>query len=152
MVKEYTGEVFLRCVIYSFSTLIISAWPMLLALFADGGKMPILKLVKVFTDDITLNSDDILSIMAFFAILILLIMITGWIFDVSSNLFLKILVVIGCICGIPNTIISLILFIGGGFLILPAATLAVYLTHWYFKGGADYPMEPKPNIILKIKS
>ncbi|WP_100136990.1 hypothetical protein [Snodgrassella alvi] len=152
MVKEYTGAVFLRRVICSFSTLIISAWPMLLALFADGGKMPILKLVKVFTEDTTLDINDILLIMAFFAILILLIMITGWIFNVTSNPFLKILVVIGCICGIPNTIISLILFIGGGFLILPAAILAVYLTNWYFKGGADYPIEQKPNIILKIKA
>jgi hypothetical protein len=152
MTKECIGAVFLQRVICSLSTLIFSSWPMLLALIADGGKMPILKLVKVFTEDITLDIYDILSIMAFFAILILLIMITGWIFDVSSNLFLKILVVIGCICGIPNTIISLILFIGGGFLIVPAATLAVYLTYWYFKGGADYPMKPKPNIILKIKS
>ncbi|PIT14626.1 hypothetical protein [Snodgrassella alvi] len=152
MVKEYTGAAFLRRVICSLSTLIISAWPMLLALFADGGKMPILKLVKVFTDNITLNINDIIFIMAFFAILILLIMITGWIFNISSNLFLKILVIIGCICGIPNTIISLILFIGGGFLILPAAILAVYLTHWYLKGGGDYPMHPKPRIILKIKA
>lgn len=152
MIKEYTGAIFLQRVICSFSTLIFSAWPMLLALFADGGKMPILKLVKVFTENITLDMNDLLSIMAFFAILILLIMITGWIFDFSSNLFLKILVVIGCICGILNTIISLLLFIGGGFLIVPAAILAIYLTYWYFKGGADYPMEQKPNIILKIKS
>ncbi|NUE65697.1 hypothetical protein [Snodgrassella sp. ESL0253] len=152
MVKEYTGAVFLWRMVCSFFILVISAWPMLLALFAAGGQMPILRLIKVFTDDITLNSDDILSIMAFFAILILLIMIIGWIFNVTSNLFLKILVVIGCICGIPNTIISLILFIGGGFLILPAAILAVYLTNWYFKGGADYPIEQKPNIILKIKA
>jgi sorbitol-specific phosphotransferase system component IIBC len=111
MVKEYTGAAFLRHVICSLSTLIVSVWPMLLALFAYGETMPILKLVKVFTDDITLNINNIIFIMAFFAILILLIMTTGWIFNISSNLFLKILVIIGCICGIPNTIISLILYL-----------------------------------------
>lgn len=68
MIKEYTGAIFLQRIICSFSTLIFSAWPMLLALFADGGKMPILKLVKVFTEDITLDMNDLLSIMAFFAI------------------------------------------------------------------------------------
>jgi uncharacterized membrane protein len=117
---------------------------MLLALFAYGETMPILKLVKVFTDDITLNSGDITSIMAFFAILILLIMITGWIFDVTSNLFLETLAVIGCLCSTANTIIPLIL-LGDSFLIYPAVFLAIYiyiyLTNWYFKGGADYPME-----------
>lgn len=65
MIKEYTGAIFLQRIICSFSTLIFSAWPMLLALFADGGKMPILKLVKVFTEDITLDMNDLLSIMAF---------------------------------------------------------------------------------------
>jgi hypothetical protein len=144
MPKQYNNVVFLRRLLYSFFILVFSAWPMLLALFAYGETMPILKLVKVFTDDITLNSGDITSIMAFFAILILLIMITGWIFNVTSNLFLETLAVLGCLCSTANTIMPLIL-LGDNFLIYPAVFLAIYiyiyLTNWYFKGGADYTME-----------
>ncbi|KDN13560.1 hypothetical protein SALWKB12_0415 [Snodgrassella communis] len=50
-------------------------------------------------------------------------MMFGWIFNVSSNFFLKVLIVIGRCCGLPNAFVCLTIggmLMGVGLLILPA--------------------------------
>ena len=123
MDKEYTMATFLRRFIISVKCLII------------GSPCFYLGIVRGNT----------LGVMAFLATVILLIMMFGWIFDISTNLFLKILVVIGCCCGFPNAALCLsfsVQFLGGlsylpkitviGLLILPATILSIYLSLWYF--------------------
>lgn len=119
MEKEYTRATFVKRFLISLGSLIIGSPCFFIGIVGDG---------------------KALSVVVLIATIILLIMMFGWIFNVSSNPFLKVLVVIGCCCGLPNALICLMIgsmLMGVGLLILPATLLACYLTVRYFESRPD---------------
>jgi hypothetical protein len=144
MEKEYTRATFVKRFLISLGSLIIGSPCFFIGIVSDEKTFPILHFLRILPMPENMDDKEIfyftLGVMAFFATIILLIMMFGWMFDVSSNLFLKVLVVIGCCCGLPNALICLTIgsmFMGVGLLILPATLLACYLTVRYFESRPD---------------
>jgi hypothetical protein len=144
MEKEYTGATFVKRFLISLGSLIIGSPCFFIGIVGDDKSLPILRFLRILPMPEYMDGRDIfnftLGVMAFFATVILLIMMLGWIFNVSSNRFLKVLVVIGCCCGLPNAFVCLAIgsmLMGVGLLILPAIFLACYLTVWYFENRSD---------------
>lgn len=138
MDKEYTMATFLRRFSISVMCLIIGSPCFFLGIVGDDKAFPFLRLLHIMPMPENMSSDEIfyftLGVMAFLATVILLIMMFVWIFDISTNRFLKILVIIGCCCGFPNAALCLSIggLIGIGLLILPATILSIYLSLRYF--------------------
>jgi hypothetical protein len=139
MAKEYTGATFVKRFLISLGSLIIGSPCFFIGIVGDGKAFPILRFLRILPMPEYMDGRDIfnftLGVMAFFATVILLIMMFGWVFNISSNRFLKVLVVIGCCCGLPNAFVCLTIgsmLMGVGLLILPATWLACHLTTWYF--------------------
>ncbi|PIT11260.1 hypothetical protein [Snodgrassella communis] len=144
MEKEYTRATFVKRFLISLGSLIIGSPCFFIGIVSDEKTFPILHFLRILPMPENMDDKEIfyftLGVMAFFATIILLIMMFGWMFDVSSNLFLKVLVVIGCCCGLPNALICLTIgsmLMGVGLLILPATLLACNLTVWYFESRPD---------------
>ncbi|MCO6516261.1 MAG: hypothetical protein J6586_07150 [Snodgrassella sp.] len=144
MEKEYTRATFVKRFLISLGSLIIGSPCFFIGIVGDEKTFPILHFLRILPMPENMDDKEIfyftLGVMAFFATIILLIMMFGWMFDVSSNLFLKVLVVIGCCCGLPNALICLTIgsmLMGVGLLILPATLLACNLTVWYFESRPD---------------
>ncbi|PIT14630.1 hypothetical protein [Snodgrassella alvi] len=142
MEKEYTAEAFIWRFLFSLNAFFIGFPCFVIGIVGvdNNGSFPILRLLHVLPMPQNMDSDAAicfsLGVMAFVATIIFLIMIYGWLFNVCSSKYLKILVVIGCCCGIPNAVLCLsvgTMSFGIGMLILPAVILSVYLTIWYFK-------------------
>ncbi|PIT12557.1 hypothetical protein [Snodgrassella alvi] len=158
MEKEYTNTTFVKRFLICLGSLIIGSPCFFIGIVGDGKAFPVLRFLRILPMPEYMDNRDIfyftLGVMAFFATVILLIMMFGWIFNVSSNRFLKVLVVIGCCCGLPNAFVCLTIgsmLMGVGLLILPATLLACYLVRWYLRGGAKYQPEVKPALKMKIK-
>lgn len=138
MDKEYTMATFLRRFIISVMCLIIGLPCFFLGIVGENEAFPFLRLMHIMPMPENMSGDEIfyftLGVMAFLATVILLIMMFVWIFDISTNRFLKILVIIGCCCGFPNAALCLSIggLIGIGLLILPATILSIYLSLRYF--------------------
>ncbi|WP_239403118.1 hypothetical protein [Snodgrassella communis] len=144
MEKEYTRATFVKRFLISLGSLIIGSPCFFIGIVGDEKTFPILHFLRILPMPENMDDKEIfyftLGVMAFFATIILLIMMFGWMFDVSSNLFLKVLVVIGCCCGLPNALVCLTIgsmLMGVGLLILPATLLACNLTVWYFESRPD---------------
>ncbi|NUE65695.1 hypothetical protein [Snodgrassella sp. ESL0253] len=144
MEKEYTNTTFVKRFLICLGSLIIGSPCFFIGIVGDGKAFPVLRFLRILPMPEYMDNSDIfyftLGVMAFFATVILLIMMFGWIFNVSSNRFLKVLVVIGCCCGLPNAFVCLTIgsmLMGVGLLILPATLLACYLAVWYFKSRPD---------------
>lgn len=139
MEKEYTSKTFLWRLGCSLSALIIGLPCFFTEIMGSNKNLPLLRFLQILSlhDTLTINEicTFILGIMAFFASLIFLIMILGWVFNLPSYTFLKTLIVIGCICSMPNILVFLSIstyFKGIDLLIMAPAILAFYLTFWYF--------------------
>lgn len=138
MDKEYTMATFLRRFIISVMCLIIGLPCFFLGIVGENEAFPFLRLLHIMPMPENMSGSEVfyftLGVMAFLATVILLIMMFGWIFDISTNRFLKILVLIGFYCGFPNTVLCLSFsdLLGIGLLILPATILSIYLSLWYF--------------------
>ena len=144
MEKEYTRATFVKRFLISLGSLIIGSPCFFIGIVGDEKTFPVLHFLRILPMPENMDDKEIfyftLGVMAFFATIILLIMMFGWMFDVSSNLFLKVLVVIGCCCGLPNALVCLTIgsmLMGVGLLILPATLLACNLTVWYFESRPD---------------
>ncbi|MCO6514525.1 MAG: hypothetical protein J6589_08670, partial [Snodgrassella sp.] len=144
MEKEYTRATFVKRFLISLGSLIIGSPCFFIGIVGDEKTFPVLHFLRILPMPENMDDKEIfyftLGVMAFFAMIILLIMMFGWMFDVSSNLFLKVLVVIGCCCGLPNALVCLTIgsmLMGVGLLILPATLLACNLTVWYFESRPD---------------
>lgn len=138
MDKEYTMATFLSRFIISVMCLIIGLPCFFLGIVGENEAFPFLRLLHIMPMPENMSGSEVfyftLGVMAFLATVILLIMMFGWIFDISTNRFLKILVLIGFCCGFPNTVLCLSFsdLLGIGLLILPATILSIYLSLWYF--------------------
>lgn len=138
MDKEYTVGTFLRRFIISVMCLIIGSPCFFLGIVGDDKAFPFLRLLHIMPMPENMSGSEVfyftLGVMAFLATVILLIMMFGWIFNISTNRFLKILVLIGFCCGFPNAVLCLCfsVLLGIGLLILPATILSIYLSLRYF--------------------
>ncbi|NUE65693.1 hypothetical protein [Snodgrassella sp. ESL0253] len=141
MRKGYTAEAFVRRFIFSLNAFFLGSPCFFIGIVGEynGISFPFLRFLHILPMPEEMNTNQAfcftLGILAFFATIIFFIMIYGWLFDICSNGYLKIMVAIGCCCGIPNAIFCLLfgsLAFGIGLLILPAVILSIYLTGWYF--------------------
>ncbi|WP_239324667.1 hypothetical protein [Snodgrassella gandavensis] len=146
MHKKYTAEVFIRRFIFSLNAFFIGFPCFFIGIVGvhNGISFPFLRFLHILPMPEEMDTNQafyfILGVLAFFATVIFLIMIYGWLFDVYSNRYLKIMVAVGCCCGIPNAIFCLwigTMAVGIGLLILPAVILSIYLTGWYFWNRND---------------
>jgi hypothetical protein len=139
MKNIYTCKNFFWRLICSISVLVLSLPCFFSGIVGGNENFPLLRFLQILTlhEGFTVNEifTFTLGVMAFFASIIFLVMIIGWIFNLPSHRYLKTLIVIGSICCFPNTLICLAIgnyFKSIDLLIIPSASLAFYLTFWYF--------------------
>lgn len=145
MEKEYSSKILVRRLLCSISAIIMGLPCFIYGIVGENENFPLLRFLRVLTlhERITINEifTFTLGVMAFFSSIIFLVMIIGWIFNLPSDRSWKIIIVIGTICWFPNTLICFSLenfFKRIDLLIIPLASLVLYLTFWYFSDQTNH--------------
>lgn len=133
MEKEYSSKILVRRLLCSISAIIMGLPCFIYGIVGENENFPLITINEIFTFT--------LGVMAFFSSIIFLVMIIGWIFNLPSDRSWKIIIVIGTICWFPNTLICFSLenfFKRIDLLIIPLASLVLYLTFWYFSDQTNH--------------